>query len=190
VSQRVPPDELRLGTWERDAVAAILADHFVAGRLDCAEYQQRLDAALLARTRGHLRPLFRDLPPNSRPSMTPVPDGSGHLSDRLHAELAADGLLILDEDLAGTMIYQRYRTSGQYIEYSRDPVFGTVAVSVRRLVVWAGNAKRVDATFGTRFRAALAFDVDDGHLLINADVRATTGPASTSTATRVTTRRE
>jgi hypothetical protein len=159
-----------MGTREREAAAAILADHFVAGRLDFAEYQQRLDSTLQARARGDLRPLFRDLPPNNRPSTAPAPDESARLPDRLHAELAADGLLIFDEDLPGMMTYRRYRTPGKYVEYSRDPVFGTVAVSVRRLVVWAGNAKRVDAMFGTRFRAALAFAVDDGHLLINADV--------------------
>lgn len=55
-------DELRIGDAERDAVVVALHDHFAAGRLDRGELDERMDAALAAKTRGDLRALVRDLP--------------------------------------------------------------------------------------------------------------------------------
>jgi hypothetical protein len=43
------PDDLRIGAQERDAAVTLLSDHFVAGRLEIDEYQQRIDAALRRR---------------------------------------------------------------------------------------------------------------------------------------------
>ncbi|MGH3393004.1 MAG: DUF1707 SHOCT-like domain-containing protein [Actinomadura sp.] len=173
MSEPVPPDELRIGTRERDTTVAILADHFVAGRLEREEYDRRLGAALRARTRGDLRRLFRDLPPADQPFPYPSSDAGGRLPDRLRTELAADGLLILDEDLSGSITHRRYREPGKYVEYSRIPVVGTVAVTVGRLVVWAGGAKRVDVSFGQPLRAAVALSIDEpGQLLLKVDAQA------------------
>ncbi|MFP3969081.1 DUF1707 domain-containing protein [Actinomadura fulvescens] len=56
------PDEIRIGDAERDTVTTALHDHFAAGRLDQAELDERLDAALAAKTEGDLRTIVRDLP--------------------------------------------------------------------------------------------------------------------------------
>ena len=53
---------LRIGDAERDAAASRLGQHFAAGRLDETEYQDRLAAALAARTGTDLASLFADLP--------------------------------------------------------------------------------------------------------------------------------
>ncbi|OLT30021.1 hypothetical protein BJF79_39920 [Actinomadura sp. CNU-125] len=72
-------DELRIGDAERDAVVVALHDHFAAGRLDRAELDERMDAALAAKTRGELGALVRDLPPPhglpdaAKPRPAPVP---------------------------------------------------------------------------------------------------------------------
>lgn len=59
------------------------------------------------------------------------------------------------------------------IQYSRIPVVGTVAVTVGRLVVWAGGAKRVDVSFGQPLRAAVALSIDEpGQLLLKVDAQA------------------
>ncbi|WP_018656754.1 DUF1707 SHOCT-like domain-containing protein [Actinomadura flavalba] len=55
-------DDLRIGDAERDAVATALHDHYVQGRLDRAERDDRLDAVLAAKTGGDLRAVVRDLP--------------------------------------------------------------------------------------------------------------------------------
>lgn len=52
----------RIGDAERQAAVEALSEHFVAGRLDNAEFNQRMDAAMQARTAAELAPLFADLP--------------------------------------------------------------------------------------------------------------------------------
>jgi len=56
------------GTWrisdgDRDAAVQALGEHYAIGRLDKAEYDERVDLAWAARTNLDLPPLFRDLPP-------------------------------------------------------------------------------------------------------------------------------
>ena len=54
---------LRVSDAERNAVADKLSTHFADGRLDEAEFKERLDAAMAAKTQGDLSGLFDDLPP-------------------------------------------------------------------------------------------------------------------------------
>ncbi|GAA2104439.1 DUF1707 SHOCT-like domain-containing protein [Actinomadura alba] len=56
------PDHLRVGDAERDEVAVSLHDHFAQGRLSREELDERLEAALGAKTAGDLREVTRDLP--------------------------------------------------------------------------------------------------------------------------------
>jgi uncharacterized protein DUF1707 len=55
--------DIRASDKERDAVVQHLQGAYTEGRLDVSEYQERLDAAIRARTRGELAPLTADLPP-------------------------------------------------------------------------------------------------------------------------------
>lgn len=59
---------LRASNAERESALRILATHFADGRLERAEFDERTDAALAARTQDQLRTLFADLP-----GPTPVP---------------------------------------------------------------------------------------------------------------------
>lgn len=54
--------DLRVSDAERDAVATELGQHLQDGRLDQAEFDARVTAALSARTRGDLNVLLTDLP--------------------------------------------------------------------------------------------------------------------------------
>jgi hypothetical protein len=53
---------LRIGFAERDAAMKELGDHYAAGRLELAEFEERADRANLARTQADLDALFTDLP--------------------------------------------------------------------------------------------------------------------------------
>jgi len=53
---------LRADDRERNEVADTLSRHFADGRLDAAEFKERLDRAMGATTRGDLSGLFGDLP--------------------------------------------------------------------------------------------------------------------------------
>ena len=61
---------LRVSDAERDAVAAELAEHLQDGRLDAAEFDERVGQAVTAKTRGDLDGLLADLP---RPDPVPPP---------------------------------------------------------------------------------------------------------------------
>ena len=57
---------LRVSDADRDAVVTELGEHFGQGRLDQAEFDERLTQALAARTEGDLDGLLADLP-SARP---------------------------------------------------------------------------------------------------------------------------
>jgi hypothetical protein len=56
------PAEMRASDSDRDAVVSDLSEHFQAGRLTAAEFDERTGRALAARTWGELRDLLADLP--------------------------------------------------------------------------------------------------------------------------------
>ncbi len=73
---------MRASDADRDAVVSDLSEHFQAGRLTKAEFDERTGQALTARTWGELRELLADLPGTrpaaqipaaSSPSAQPLP---------------------------------------------------------------------------------------------------------------------
>ena len=62
---RQPPPAIRIGDQERQSAAALLGEHWGAGRLDAAEFDERLDLALTAKTDLELIRVFEELPGNS-----------------------------------------------------------------------------------------------------------------------------
>ncbi|MEU1129719.1 DUF1707 domain-containing protein [Streptomyces sp. NPDC005900] len=74
MSEELP--DLRASDADRERVAELLRDAMAEGRLDMAEFEERLDAAYRARTYGELAPLTRDLPAHgARVSMVKRPGG-------------------------------------------------------------------------------------------------------------------
>lgn len=58
----VPDGSWRIADSDREAAAQALGEHYAIGRLDKAEYDERVDRAWAARTNLELPPLFADLP--------------------------------------------------------------------------------------------------------------------------------
>ncbi|PSM43734.1 hypothetical protein C6Y14_08910 [Streptomyces dioscori] len=54
--------ELRASDADREQVAEVLRDALAEGRLDMAEFEERLESTYKARTYGELEPITRDLP--------------------------------------------------------------------------------------------------------------------------------
>ncbi|MFV0135769.1 DUF1707 domain-containing protein [Streptomyces sp. HMX87] len=79
--------ELRASDADRERVAEVLRDALAEGRLDMAEFEERLDATYQARTYGELAPITRDLPvgdaPAPRVSMTKEPVGGDEWAGRI-----------------------------------------------------------------------------------------------------------
>lgn len=65
---------MRVSDAERQAVADRLAEHFSSGRLDQAEFDDRVGKAMSAKTRADLNGLFEDLPETGAPAATAPAD--------------------------------------------------------------------------------------------------------------------
>ena len=59
--------QMRISDADRAEVADRLSKHYSDGRLDQAEFNERLDRAMNAKTRADLNGLFADLPPTDEP---------------------------------------------------------------------------------------------------------------------------
>jgi GntR family transcriptional regulator len=68
---------LRVSDAEREAAAGRLAGHFAAGRLDRAEFDDRVGRAMSARIRADLSGLFAGLPETGAPAVPELPGGGG-----------------------------------------------------------------------------------------------------------------
>ncbi|MBP2476849.1 TM2 domain-containing membrane protein YozV [Crossiella equi] len=67
-------DDVRIGDREREQAMAALGEHFAAGRLAMAEYEERVAAAAGAQYLPELRSIFADLPAPHPPFMIgPIP---------------------------------------------------------------------------------------------------------------------
>jgi hypothetical protein len=64
----VQDQHMRVSDAERQAVADRLAEHFSSGRLDQAEFDERVGKAMSAKTRADLNGLFDDLPETGAPA--------------------------------------------------------------------------------------------------------------------------
>ena len=68
---------MRVSDAERQAVTDRLAEHFSAGRLDQAEFDDRVGRAMSAKTRGDLSGLFAGLFETGAPAVPELPRGGG-----------------------------------------------------------------------------------------------------------------
>jgi hypothetical protein len=59
---RYSDQNIRVSDAERNAVAELLGQHYADGRLDQAEFDERISRTMAAKTRGDLEGLFDDLP--------------------------------------------------------------------------------------------------------------------------------
>jgi Flp pilus assembly protein TadB len=92
-----PSAEIRIGDAERTEVADRLAKHFSDGRLDEAEFGERLDRAMRAKTMADLMRLLADLP--SQP--TPPREGDRrHQRRMLRTQLERERLALKAEQRA------------------------------------------------------------------------------------------
>lgn len=175
------------------AIAA-LGEHFAAGRLAAEEYEERLGVVVEARLRGEVRPVFEDLPLPRPPFLLPVaatPSAlSSPLPEKLRVTLHAEGVLLMEEGLPGSITYRRYRDGEKSYRWRREQFVAAVVVTGKRLVVWAAGMRQVDMPFDSPLRAALAVSVKGAdQLLIAYDAAAFSASRSGRVELRVRTGR-
>jgi hypothetical protein len=72
---RYSDQHIRVSDAERSAVADLLGQHYADGRLDQAEFDDRVGRTMAAKTRGDLTGLFDDLPETETGAGTNGPRG-------------------------------------------------------------------------------------------------------------------
>jgi Domain of unknown function (DUF1707)/TM2 domain len=105
-----PP--VRIGNTEREAAVRELGEHYAAGRLDAAEYEERTTAAYAARTADDIAPLFADLP-REQPTVALPPPQATTVVPAMPASMPAS--------VAGPYDSPRYDPEAPF---GRDPVTG------------------------------------------------------------------
>jgi Domain of unknown function (DUF1707) len=76
------PSDLRVSDAERQAVADQLSKHFADGRLDQAEFDERLSQAMSAKTYHDLDGLLTDLPSTEASGGAGLPPAGGRVTGR------------------------------------------------------------------------------------------------------------
>jgi DUF1707 SHOCT-like domain len=72
---RYSDQHIRVSDAERNSVAELLGQHYADGRLDQAEFDERINRTMAAKTRGDLAGLFDDLPETGPSGAGPVGPG-------------------------------------------------------------------------------------------------------------------
>ncbi len=85
-------DDIRIGDTERREMADLLGKHYSDGRLDDVEFNERMERAMAAKTRGDLKGLLSDLPPLGLPVTMPT---SPPRTRRLLRTVAVIGLVVM-----------------------------------------------------------------------------------------------
>jgi hypothetical protein len=119
--------DLRVSDAERDAVVTELGEHFQQGRLDQAEFDERMTKALSARTGRDLGGLLADLPPARDESGVPQP------GTRL------PGPLILMPVLAAAILVAGVAAGGWHHVWVPWPLFWLIPIIVLRFSWWRRN---------------------------------------------------
>ena len=73
---RYSDQHIRVSDAERNSVAELLGQHYADGRLDQAEFDDRIGRTMTAKTRGDLTGLFDDLPETGPSGAGPADPGS------------------------------------------------------------------------------------------------------------------
>jgi hypothetical protein len=102
-----PAADMRVGDAERAEIADRLAGHFSDGRLDEAEFSERLDRAMRAKTMADLSGLLSDLP-GAEPS-PPQQGGRRHQRKMLKAQLERERLQLRHEQRAHRLAERELR---------------------------------------------------------------------------------
>jgi len=86
--------------------------------------------------------------------------GSGELPAPLRAELDAEGLLLLEETLPGSITFRHYRAPGRRDSLRKVAISGAIAVTAGRLVVCVRASKHIDVSRSGPLWSAIEVAVD------------------------------
>jgi hypothetical protein len=86
---------------------------------------------------------------------------SRRFPDDLRAELEAEDPLLLEEDLKTSITWRHFRAPGKRFGWRKTGTRGAIAITNRRVVVWALGGRQVDITFDASQIADLQVTEED-----------------------------
>ena len=98
--------------------------------------------------------------------------GNGCLADEVRAQLEAEGLVLLEENLSGSVRYTKFKAPGRYHDGKVQPQRFAVAISESRFVVYcrSGKVELMDSTFDQPNLDALEVTTEgDDRLILRVD---------------------
>lgn len=150
------PRELRASDADRDRVVAMLREAMADGRLDLAEHDERVSAALSARTLGDLVGLTTDLAPTSQ---QPVRVDGGRMITGVFGTEQRDGRWVVPESMTVSAVFGEVLVDfREALLQSRHVILYATMIGGRiRLMVPDGVAVVMSSRAGLgRFRGANA----------------------------------
>ena len=128
--------DMRIGDAERTEVADHLAHHFSDGRLDEAEFGERLDRAMRARTMADLSGLLADLPGEPASPAAPPPGDRHQQRKMLRTQLERERLALKSERRA-------HRRAGREVRWRSARLLAllvTLVVSAMIVAHWLAHS--------------------------------------------------
>jgi hypothetical protein len=98
--------------------------------------------------------------------------GTGELPARVRAELEAEGLVLLEEGLSGSIRYSHFKAPGKRFNGKVTPQRMGIGISEKRVVVYcrSGRAELIDSQFDSpRLTAVVVFPEGNDKLNIHID---------------------
>ena len=94
--------------------------------------------------------------------------GNGKLSPQVRAQLEAEGLVLVEENVSGSVRYSRFKAPGRYHNGKVVPQRFALVISEQRFVVYcrSGKTELVDSAFDEPNLRALEIAVEDTDRLI------------------------
>lgn len=87
--------------------------------------------------------------------------GSGRLPRMVRDQVAGEDVLLLEEDLGGSITYRHYKAPGKRARLKKVGIAGAFCVTDRRLLVWGARAKLVDVPRDDNRFAAIEVEAEE-----------------------------
>ena len=95
---------------------------------------------------------------------------TGEFSEEMRAQLVAEGVVVMEENLPASITWRHYRAPGRRYGYRRMGTRGSVALTTERLVVWGAGHPQIDVPLRHPLVRAIEASVDQpGRLLLAFD---------------------
>ena len=98
---------------------------------------------------------------------------TGEFSEEMRTQLVAEGVVVMETGLKGSITWRHYRAPGRRSSYRRVGTYVSIALTTERLVVWGAGHPQIDVPLRHPLMREIEASVDKpGRLLLVFDAHA------------------